>query len=497
MTVENAATALRVIRSYDWRGRIRSFTCGASSIPNDPANTDAKLLLDRIAAGKCEAVDPTLSFAIETRDRIGKLTGYDTNLGFVPLDEQNALFKCVKRQLDEGDVQISAANNTIPTTKSVILSVLLDGGWITGKSAELPWKYRPHDGAAWIDLNVTIANLEERDLFPQILHLLGISSPELALSLMPARFSLLSIQLDTKNLRSFFKGERVAGFSKYAPFEEDLFQQDLVRNGRSAAEGPSIRFLIDHVGQYMIRPLVDIVNGVGRVFHNQFTQTSFVHMTERSLMSRFTVARAFENGARGIGMFPKQRYRFDGLEAHLPTDAAPDNIPDYSLRQYDFRDTIFQLHRLLSCGFPLEAIALGNAFAESLSQAIVEAIVSGDPTALAEVQKRKSHERNLAIIAEAVRHHVDDYLSQSLNKFVRMAKTIYPHRNNYVHKLHSIDHDHWRSVDLQRKAELLLEPMMDHFHGQLLVQHLDGLIVGRVNLNPAANQAAIVAARPA
>ncbi len=361
-------------------------------------------------------------------------------------------------------------------------------------SAELPWKYRSHDKAAWADLKVTVSNLKDEDLFPQIMQLLKVPSVQLPFKLMPNRFSLLTIQLETRELRSFFKGERAAGFGDHKEFLEDFFQQDLVRNGRSSAEGPSIQFLINFAGWYMVRPLVDIVNGVGRIFHNQFTGTSFVHMTERSMMSRLIVVRAFEGGARVLSMLPTPSRRFAGFEEHLPTDAAPNNIPDYSLRQYDYRDTIFQLRRLLGCGFPLEAIAIGNAFLESVSQVLVESIVSGDPRALAEVQRRRSHERNLSIIAVAVRHQADDYLSQSLNKFAVTARAIYPHRNNYVHSLYSVDHDHWRSVDLQRKAELLLRPILDHFHGQLLINHLADLIRTPTILNPAAIAAAIAAA---
>ena len=148
----------------------------------------------------------------------------------------------------------------------------------------------------------------------------------------------------------------------------------------------------------------------------------------------------------------------------------------------------YELQACWKPAFP-EAMAVANGYFELIAMQLALVATTGDQNAQ-ELVARAGYRTRVEIIHAAMLAEQKNHLADALSKFIAIAKAIYPHRNDFMHELRSRDHEHWRTVDLERQARRLLDPSLDHFQFQIWIGSLSDLV-----RNPMLSSSAISAAQ--
>ena len=503
MALEHLKSEKTVTRTFDWRGEHTGYQVANSWVPLDQKNTDAKTIAEMIASGAFTVLDPEITSAIPTRDRNGKVTGFDTNIGFVPHDKENALYKILELNLNDGKCDLKQSGHVPlqPKITHLIFCITFDRPWphLAGEYSR-SWKYRPNDKINWREFDIKMLNLPitADDLYPHILEALRVEGPNNAVGhqLLPIRKALLQIEIPVASLRSLYKGERAAGFGWIHAFLESSFAQNIVRSGRTTKEGPEIEWLIINAPQFLSRAVVDVTNSVINSFLREYGGQSVGYLSEATLHRALLVfARRVDASVvlHSSKFQPENNFQLQG--EWLVGSPTPDTDEPHRLRQYSSEDALFRIRGLIESGFPLEALSIANAFLELIALPLALALAAGNRGAEEEVEK-SGYTRRTEIISVGALAQPNDYIREALQKYVGISREIYPHRNDYMHSLRSRNHDYWRTVDLERQANELLDPLLDKFHGGIWLGHLASIITGTSHLTAAAKAAAQLEAQP-
>ena len=154
-----------VVRQYNWRGDLQSYHYGDLWVPSDPRNSIFQRIRAGLVAGSFREIEPTLTRAIRVSGVDGQLTGYDTNLGFVPNDPANQLFKLLEDAILTGRCPIEdpPAPGDVPPLKDIMIYVFLDRPWpnVSGSyEGEFPYISWPNLDP--IHLRVRVRNIPDQ-----------------------------------------------------------------------------------------------------------------------------------------------------------------------------------------------------------------------------------------------------------------------------------------------------------------------------------------------
>ena len=486
----------KVIRTFNWKGEHTGYRIDQTFVPLDQGNSDARALSVKIAEGVCALVDPEINRAVPTYDRKGAVTGYDTDLGFVPAVQNNALFKILEPALKDGSCKLSEPECVIaaPKITDLIFCIPFDRPWphLVGEFWR-SWKYRPNDNSDWRDFAIKLSNLpsESKDLCTLIIKALGATQPPGLLTgrqLLPLKRGVLEVEVSVTSLRPLFKGERAAGFGWKHDYLEDLFQQDLSRSGRTAREGPSIEWLLAYAQQYLSRAVVDVTNGVINAFRREYGGNSIGHLSEDDLERAALVFARRKDASRvlhSLKFQPIQDFQLQGEWRERPATPATVELN----RQLNTEGALLRIRGLIDAGFPLEAISVANAYLEMIALPLALAVTVGNGDAQ-EAVIRAGHRGRLEIINAAAVAEPKGYIFDALRTFMTTAEAIYPHRNDYMHELRSREHDYWRTVDQERQAKRLLNSLLDYFEVRIWLGWLATITTGGSFLSASAIAAA-------
>lgn len=484
--------------SYDWKGRRRSYQVGNTYIPIAAGNSHFEILRNLIEEGKCNTADPKITFARPTFGKHGELTGYDTNVGFIPSNLGHPLLKQIQNNfpVPENESDESKTPQAGMRIEKLIFTIAFDRTWPNlDEPLSKTWRYRSNNRSPWRSVDVECLNLpgDASGLLPDIAKHFGceceVDGP--LKSFLPLRKGILNVEILVSDLRSFFKGERKAGFPIHANIVDDLVEQNLVRTGRTDREGPGITWLLQHASLFLGRAVADIANGVAAAFRIEFGGQRVGYIGELELNKNTVIFAKLNDGTvrmHHISLGGSVPYTVPDQWIGRPV--TPDTTPEKSLRELDHYAALSRIRDLKESGFMFEAIALTNGFLEIYARSLALAFVIGDPDAENEIENL-GHQRRLDIIFEGLKVLETGYVRDTLEKFYDAAKSIYPHRNGYLHALKSINHDYWRTVDIERETGALLEPVLDHFHGRILLSTLASIANGQTGLS----EEAMIAAR--
>ena len=481
-----------VTRTYNWRGKHTGYHFANAFIPRDKNNIDARALSEKIAAGDCIAVDPDIKFATPTYGRKGSITGYDTDIGFIPADPNNALFIILQEALEGGSCALGSSDlaKVTPKIAYLVFCVVFDWPW-PHLIAEFwrSWKYRPHDKSDWRNFIIRLSNIPAiaGDLFGQIAEALNIDPPTgfSGLTLISNQKALMEIEVPVTALRSVFKGERTVGLGWTGDFVEDSFQQNLVRSGRTLQEGPEIEWLLAHAPEFMSRPLVDVANGVISSFRREYGSKNLGYLSEDALRHTGLVLAKRDDGSKALHRLfhqPAQNFQLKGEWKGWSSVPRPIEFN----RQLNTDGARLRIAGLLEAGFPLEAMAVANGYFELIAMQLALVATTGDQNAQ-ELVARAGYMTRVEIIHAAMLAEQKNHLADALSKFIAIAKAIYPHRNDFMHELRSRDHEHWRTSTLKGRQDGFL---IDHFQFQIWIGSLSDLV-----RNPMLSSSAISAAQ--
>ena len=127
--VSDVFTATKV---YNWSGEHIAYQANNISIPCDAANGHFRALQGRIANKTCLELEPSITWARKTYSAEGRITGYDWEGGFIPVNLQNRLFKLLSSYIESGTCQVEEPKHIDPVEsniESLLFCIVLDRGW--------------------------------------------------------------------------------------------------------------------------------------------------------------------------------------------------------------------------------------------------------------------------------------------------------------------------------------------------------------------------------
>ena len=96
------ANIREVTKRYSWRGEFIGYQAGPTFVPADRGNADFRLLRDRIERRNAPSMNPSSPGRSRCLEKTGKISGYDTDLGFVPNDNSNVLNQLLMQSVSAG-----------------------------------------------------------------------------------------------------------------------------------------------------------------------------------------------------------------------------------------------------------------------------------------------------------------------------------------------------------------------------------------------------------
>jgi hypothetical protein len=472
-----------VTQQFNWKGELTAYvTDHNETVPRGNSRFDE--ISESIAERRYVVRHPHFTSARQVIGYRGKLTGHDTNMGFVPMDGANHLRVLLAAALARGELTEDPWVDDRSDLLTHVVSCMPFDRRIPHlrQPTSLKWRYRSTPMDAWVDVDVMLSNLPtvHHDLQSEYLKERGIAST-FPLSLSPISRGVIEVSFPVDRLVSLYRAESRTGLGWKEQFVTDEFERACVRDGRPQSS-PRTQSMIQLSPHFLHRPSADIANEVLLAINLEFGGPVAGFASEADASSRLTY----------LGRISDGTYKLLHLSSGGPTHNEF-NLAEWKHRalQHDETETAQKLdfprlqHRirsLVDAGFALEAVSLGNAFFEHLALIILRDLVRDDAPAATNVSRLDfGHGRRLDVLERLSNSLAREPLGGELGSFVRNAREVYDHRNLYMHAMASRDHELTRSVDLTRLALRLLSPIVDHYQAFRL---LGSWIVGPSDLSP-------------
>lgn len=462
------ATVTSVTKQYSWRGELVGYRAETSFIPWAEGNTDFRLIRERIERNECSAHEPRFVSVRKVYGEDGKITGYDTDLGFVPDDDRNPLHQLLMQSACAGACVIEEPEAALQSEEIVALKLcnIFDRRWhhLEG-SFERPFPYRPHSDGQGLEVLVRIRNIPShaenvgenlRDYFDLTDEMRGVFADK------PLQLGIVEVEVPTDKLQKLFRNERTRLPEAIKSSVEDSLARHLVRSGRSAARGPNTQWLLMEARYFLTAFFADIANMAVRAFTRQFGGVPPGHLSERDLLKSHLVLARYRNGQVRLHSIQHQREHSFALKGHWPDSRTSTALRDAAgRRDSDFWDIASRLRQLISAGFAIEAIMVANALIETVLKRSLVTAASHCGKAQAALEEM-GHKDRLKLLGKLAENQTEPgFRHDEFRGFMKAAVEIYQVRNDYAHELTLPVENSWKIVDMDRVADRLLRFVMD------------------------------------
>jgi hypothetical protein len=456
---------------YNWRGELNSYRRENSFIPLDPRNSDFHQIQVALDQGTCEVVEPELGIVHKAYDRNQQLSGYLTRFGFVPIDQDNYLYRLIKEQITDGRCSISdSSGNTVEVPSKLerlVLCTIFDQPWphlrgpFTGELA-----YASHESCVERDYRFTIKNLPSvaTDKL-QLLLADHQANDNLPITCFPLQFGVIEIDLPVRGLKHLFMGERKMVPSWVAPALKDSLEQHYAQTRRKPSEGPDVGWLINHIGLYSGHFFVEFTNHVIDAFKREYGNHDrpMPYLTEGNAGSNPIVIGHLEDGSarlQRLASISSQRQMVVG------------EWDRGSLRRYQdetksstflFKNALSRVSEMVRLGFHPEALTTLNAYLEVVIRWALTNCVKNNPLHIS-IVVNLGHRKRLDILgAIAKSKHAPHIFDDDFRARVVSAEAICKNRNSYVHAMQLPDVVGRLKLEERRKMEALFHGFLDYF----------------------------------
>jgi hypothetical protein len=236
-------------------------------------NDEFRRIQDGVTAGTHIETEPVCDSASKVFDCERQLTGFDTNLGFVPKDPENRLFQLLDKAIKAGIYQVADSQENVSTigeAESVTVCVIFGRAWPNlGGPYERIFRYRSAPECASRDLRVRLRNLPDEpnavrsiDLILKEYDIEGIGSP--------IQCGILEIEIPARELSRLFRSEHHRLEPWVMDVVEDQLEQHYVRTGRSPSSGPTTDWLIPRTQLWLGRLVAGLTNTVTRTYIREY-----------------------------------------------------------------------------------------------------------------------------------------------------------------------------------------------------------------------------------
>ena len=462
-----------VTKVYNWKGVVNAFAVDDPNsgqrtwVPLAAGNRHYHQLTERIAEGKCEVREPQFTFYTSVHGKSHRIVGYDTNLGFVPNDSNNALYQLLSAAMSTGTVEDRGETPTraLPYCTHLKFCLFFPRPWphLSGPFSS-EWEYRASQGASAIKCGIRLSNHPEHTSNPvrSGISFLGVDVPHVPEPVAPLRHAMLEIEFAINDLWKLYQGESAAGFGWLDESIADQLEQGRVRYDRQVGS-PDTRTLLQLAPQFLRRAVVDIANDVAGSFNREFGGYQVGFAREVDLQQQFL---CFLRGGENhhlwqLGQQPPPSFNLSGEWRVRKQTIAPKTLP--------LRDVAQRLKALIEAGFAFEAMAVANAFYEVVCRHMIAGVVAADSQAVEWVMSpRFGYDRCRRILSDAIEDMADTYGRDEVKPWLAGLDEVYHHRNLYMHAL-QVCHELDRTVDTARETASLLRPLLDVFdHSRLM-----------------------------
>lgn len=486
----NQCDQKEVEKQYTWDGKLsayrRSDGDSVQFIPIDTGNADYLRLLAEIESGDVRAVMQHPTYAFPTLSQGGALTGYDTDIGFIPCDPKNPRYASLEQAMAEGvckkltrDIKSVDQGDYVA---ELLVCVLFNRAWpnvVDTYAGDL--SVRPKSGTEPQPFRFTLRNLIDRDSKGAVELLLmahNCVNHELSYHSTGIPTGVLEIAIPVAELHKLFRGEVSDDTSPIQVYLRDLLAMELCRTGRKAKDGPSIPWLIDNAHNYIGSFVSDFSNRVVEAFWNEYGGTPMEHVSRFTLQRQFLIIRRTRSDKQFLGSLISIDTQGKELSGYWCDPVGLDAVSDAPVGyQGKSQRALSRLRMLIENGFHMEAVVLVNSILEvSVSSAICQCAV-GNPPLASQIQLL-GHRRRLEILSELVEAHVTDSFSEEVAEYLHAAFELYKHRNDYVHDLAFPEKGAVLSHHEQRELHHMLQHFSDPWRQQAWFRWLESIARG-------------------
>jgi hypothetical protein len=313
-------TPIVAVRQYNWRGSHVGYLCENASIPIGSDHYGR--VQAGIAAGTHREIEPEIKEAIKTFTIDGRLSGYETAHGFIPIDPSNRLFQILDKAIKAGICQIKeppAEKGFFSDTEAVIVCVIFNRAWpnLAGPFERI-FPYRSAEDVPARDLRITLRNLpndtdamRDKDL---IFKEYGIDIFKEPIG-SPIQTGILEIDIPSKELSKLFRTEHRRLERHMKSLVQDQLAQHYVQSGRSPSSGPAVDWLIPRTGWWLGRLVAGLANTVTRTYAREYGGAPPGYVREDVLARHAVIIardREGKNHVCGIGNSPGRAFEFTG-----------------------------------------------------------------------------------------------------------------------------------------------------------------------------------------
>ena len=456
--------SLTATKQYNWRGEHVAYQLAGTTIPCDDRNKDYRAVLESIANGQCRAVEPDVTTATKVHSSAGVVTGYDTNLGFVPHDTSNSLYVLLQESARVGNCKIEepgAVEENTPKIHTLIFCLVLDRGWqhLAGPLTH-QFDYQPNERAKPIKIDVRIRNLpaSAEDVLPHVFQSMGIEAPSHGSFRFKAlQAGMIEIEVPVTLLLKLFRNERARVRDGIEPFFTDSLAQHHVRTGREESRGPEVSWLINMAPYYLTYAVADVANVALQAFALEYGGAVPGHVAEDALVRSSLVFARHAEGHISLHRLQQQGEQSFGLVGEWPVGPTLLRLADEQSRKtLDLFFVASRVRQLFGAGFPMEALIVANAaFEVALEWALSGAVVTH--VRAQKLIADKGHSYRLELLTKVVAANTEAGLNTvEFSKFVAALMESNSMRNSYLHQLVVPTNDVWKLAQLDRTVERVL-----------------------------------------
>ena len=357
---------------YNWKGEITSYkrVNGDASVFIPVGNPDFGRLAENIANGEAIVQQPTITHATRTFSSDGTHTGYDTNVGFIPVDPNNPLYGLLSAAIEAGTCKESPITEIPTIDKSqhvtdVIVCVLFEQAWPHVKdNYRGTLCVRPNPHADVRSFSFCLRNVADPTSKSSLALLLEEHKCHLPSEILNGRHictGVLEIEIPVRDILKIIRGVIREPDTDIESPVRDLFNMELVRSGRSSSEGPSSCWLVANAHLYLSSFISDFSNRVIEAFWQEYGGVQLAYVSPLFLQRQFLVLRKHKSGNTSVGTFVSSGSHSDTLTGEwwrfVGLDAVSDN-PQYVV--HPLRRALSRLRMLIETGFHMEAVVLVN-----------------------------------------------------------------------------------------------------------------------------------------
>jgi len=468
-------------KAYDWRGDLIGFQCDEhySWVPVEPTLHAYRDLMQKIAARECILQEPHITNVEKAYNRKHVFNGYLYSGMFIPLDNANYLCSLIETSIQNGICRVSeSVQHKVEMIDSYRVCVTFQSPWRSLESIyEADIAYPTNDKAAPNDYHVRYFNLsmecsDELDLLSKYY---STHNPYPSPIIRPQfRLAILEISIPVKQLRSIF---RIQKKLKTLPeFILDMCEMHLQHTDRSQKEGPSVDWLIQYFPMYSYDVVADIGNRAITAISLDGWDETPKYISQKYYSENHIIYKIHSSGKEELAYFQLNKIDNKFLSGAANVSSTVQHANETQSPQFDYavkykRLPLLRIRQLMSLGLTVEAISLLNSYLEvTFKHMLWKCLLNNSSSLSLKSQCGISaingwgYKKSLEVIREVVDAEcLNAACTAIFRDYLEKAKSIYKHRNLYLHDLELPDNKSLISHALRTSLEILMNTFVEPY----------------------------------